>query len=185
MRGQIESKKERDFQLQQKTVKEFKSQGLNNEKAERRALAKLNLTHLLEAPKEYRVNFKFKPADDGEPSGVDMLDVDFSYTEDAPLFKKLRLRVDSHSRVAVVGSNGAGKSSLLRLLTGSLEPTVGEVLRNSRMRIGRYDQHFEELLPFDKTPVNFLMEQYDIPVTEARKFLGETHFACFQNEMRS
>lgn len=170
MRGQIESKKAREFQLQQKTVKEFKSQGLNTEKAERRALAKLGLTHLQEAPQEYKVTFNFKSAEDNEPSGVDMRGVSFSYVEGATLFRNLSLRVDSHTRVAVVG--GAGKSSLLQLLTGSLQPTSGEVLRHSRLRIGRYDQHFEELLPFQKSPVDYLVDQYDIPVTEARKYLG-------------
>lgn len=172
MRGQIESRKERNYKLQQKTVKEFKAQGLTVEKAERRAISKLGITELVEPPKEYRVNFTFKPSEDTQPSGVDMLDVSFAYNASRQLFENLRLRVDGHSRVAIVGPNGSGKSSLLRLLTGSLEPTKGEVLRHSRLRLGRYDQHFEELLPYHKTPAAYLTEEFDITINEARKYLG-------------
>lgn len=65
---------------------------------------------VIEPPKEYRVNFNFKPAQDREPSGVDLLDVSFSYggPNARQLFSNVRLRVDSHSRVAIVGPNGAG-----------------------------------------------------------------------------
>ena len=38
--------------------------------------------------------------------------------------------------------------------------------------LGRYDQHFEELLPFEKTPVDFLRSTYDLADQEARKYLG-------------
>jgi ATP-binding cassette, subfamily F, member 1 len=53
-----------------------------------------------------------------------------------------------------------------------LEPTSGEVLRNSRLIIGRYDQHFEELLPFHMTPVEYLLDQFQVTTAEARKYLG-------------
>ena len=48
----------------------------------------------------------------------------------------------------------------------------GEVNHHRRLVIGRYDQHFEELLPFQSSPVEFLRSTYDLPEQEARKFLG-------------
>ena len=65
-----------------------------------------------------------------------------------------------------------GKSTLLRLLRGTLEPTRGEVIRHHHLRIGWYDQHFESLLPFDSTPVAFLHETCGVQKLEARKYLG-------------
>lgn len=45
------------------------------------------------------------------------------------------------SRIAIVGNNGVGKSTMLKLLTGEIPPTKGEVRRNHRLRIGIYSQH--------------------------------------------
>ena len=172
MRGQIESKKELDYKRQQKVVKEFKTQGLAMDKAEKKAMQKLGVSMLLERPVEYKVRFTIKSPDEDGPS-VDLLDVDFAYPgASEKLFEGLRFRVNAHSRIAVVGPNGAGKSTLLRLITEQLEPTAGEILRHSKIRIGRYDQHFEEILPLQLTPIDFLVEQYNIPVVDARKYLG-------------
>jgi ATP-binding cassette subfamily F protein 1 len=65
--------------------------------------------------------------------------------------------IDMGTRVAIVGPNGAGKSTLLNLLAGVLNPTEGEVLRNPKLRIGRYSQHFVDLLTMDETPVQYLL----------------------------
>lgn len=173
MRGQIESKKERDYSLQLKAIKEMKAAGLTAEKAEKKALQKLGLTQLIERPAEYRVNFNMRPPGDDGPA-VDVLDVSFSYpgTKCAPLFTDIRFSMGAHSRIAIVGPNGCGKSTLLRLVTGSLEPSKGEVLRGAKLRIGSYNQHFEEALPMDKSGVEFLTSEFDIDKLEARKYLG-------------
>jgi ABC-type molybdenum transport system ATPase subunit/photorepair protein PhrA len=51
------------------------------------------------------------------------------------------LGVDLDSRVAIVGANGTGKSTLLKLMTGQLEPVDGIVKRHNHLRIGVYHQH--------------------------------------------
>ena len=74
--------------------------------------------------------------------------------------------------MCIVGTNGVGKSTLLNLIMGDLECTEGEIKRNPRVRIGRYTQHFEDILPMHKTPVQFLEETYKISYQEARDLLG-------------
>ena len=54
-------------------------------------------------------------------------------------------------------------------MSGKLEPSSGEVTRHRHLRIGRYDQHFHELLPQRKSPCDFLRSEYDVPEQEARK----------------
>ena len=49
-----------------------------------------------------------------------------------------------------------GKSTLLKLVTGALNPTRGELRRNPRLRMGIYNQHFVDRLPMEKTPVEYL-----------------------------
>jgi ATPase subunit of ABC transporter with duplicated ATPase domains len=69
--------------------------------------------------------------------------------------------------------NGSGKSTLLRLLTGRLEPTDGVISLHPHLRVGIYDQHFEDLLPPHMTPIAYLCGQYEgVGVLEARKYLG-------------
>ena len=67
--------------------------------------------------------------------------------------RNLNLGIDMGSRVAVVGPNGAGKSTLMNLLAGDIEPTEGEWRRSQKLRIGRYAQHFVDILELDVTPV--------------------------------
>lgn len=171
MRGQIESKKERDFKLQQKTIKELKSNGLTVEKAEKKMLQKLGAVCVIEKPREYKVSFTMHSPDEHGPA-IDVLDVSFAYANTRPMFANLRFRVNTHSRVAIVGPNGVGKSTLLKLLTGGLQPTKGEISRHQKLRVGVYNQHFEETLPAEKTPIEFLTDQFDMPVLDARKYLG-------------
>lgn len=68
---------------------------MSQEKAEKKTLQKLNLSQLMEKPKEYRVNFVLHAADDDSPA-IDMLDVSFGYSEkkDKCLFQNIRLKVD-------------------------------------------------------------------------------------------
>jgi len=62
--------------------------------------------------------------------------------------------------VAIVGPNGAGKSTLLNLLAGDLEPTDGMNRRSQKLRIGRYSQHFVDILQMDETPVSYLLTHF-------------------------
>jgi energy-coupling factor transporter ATP-binding protein EcfA2 len=57
---------------------------------------------------------------------------------------------------AQVGPNGAGKSTLLKLMLQEIEPQEGEVRRNPHLRIGRYNQHSEDVLDLNATPLDFM-----------------------------
>lgn len=63
------------------------------------------------------------------------------------------------TRVAIVGPNGAGKSTLLNLIAGDIVATAGEVRRNQKLRIGRYSQHFVDVLEMDLSAVGYLLER--------------------------
>jgi ATP-binding cassette subfamily F protein 3 len=64
--------------------------------------------------------------------------VDFGATE---IFRDISLTVGSGDRWAVVGRNGTGKTTLVRLITGDLTPTSGSVARMPGLRVALMDQH--------------------------------------------
>ena len=81
----------------------------------------------------------------------------FGY-DDHDILEKLNL-LDMDSRIVLIGKNGSGKSTIFKLIIEKLKPKSGTIFLNSKVRIGYYDQHFENSLPFDKTPVEFLEEK--------------------------
>ncbi|KAJ0764988.1 putative ABC transporter, AAA+ ATPase domain, P-loop containing nucleoside triphosphate hydrolase [Helianthus annuus] len=114
-----------------------------------------------EAPqrwRDYTVEFHFPEPTELTPPLLQLIDVGFSYPErDDFRLSDVDVGIDMGTRVAIVGPNGAGKSTLLNLLAGDLNPTEGEVRRSQKLRIGRYSQHFVDLLTMSETPVAYLL----------------------------
>jgi ATP-binding cassette subfamily F protein 3 len=65
----------------------------------------------------------------------------------------LSLRVDMDDRIALLGANGNGKSTLAKLVAGRLDPMRGEMFRGPKLRVGYFAQHQEDELVPDETPV--------------------------------
>ena len=123
------------------------------------------------------MRFEFPEPTELSPPMIQIIDVEFQY-EGRRDFKLERVNVgiDMGTRVAIVGPNGAGKSTLLNLIAGDILPTAGEVRRNSKLRIGRYSQHFVDVLEMDLTAVGYMTERFSgigLKVEQARAKLGK------------
>lgn len=64
---------------------------------------------------------------------VDINQLKFEYSNDAPLFENISLQVEAGENIGLIGSNGAGKSTLLRLLVGLHEPRMGTIEIDGQM----------------------------------------------------
>ena len=73
-----------------------------------------------------------------------------------PILRGLDLRVDQDDRIALLGANGNGKSTLAKLLAGRLQPSRGEVKRAPRLRVGFFAQHQAEELNPEGTPLSHM-----------------------------
>merc|ERR1712032_240192 len=117
--------------------------------------------------------FSFPDSENISPPVMAFQNVSFSYSgnKEDHLYEKLELGVDLDSRIALVGPNGAGKSTLLKLMLKEIEPTVGDVKRSGKLRIGHYNQHSEAVLNLEQDPLAFLRELYPegIVTTEGSK----------------
>ncbi|WP_126977554.1 ABC-F family ATP-binding cassette domain-containing protein [Frigidibacter oleivorans] len=72
---------------------------------------------------------------------------------DRAVLRKLDLRIDQDDRIALLGRNGEGKSTLSKLLAGKLPAMAGQIHRASKLRIGFFAQHQVEELHLDETPI--------------------------------
>lgn len=71
---------------------------------------------------------------------MEVENLSFGYTKDMPLIQDLSLTVGSHDRIAIVGKNGKGKSTLLNLLAGELTPNSGEIKMHPQAELGYFGQ---------------------------------------------
>merc|ERR1712110_309076 len=129
-------------------------------------------TELLDRPKEYIVKFRFPDVSNLQPPILGLHGVSFGYPGQGQLFRNVDFGIDMESRIAIVGPNGVGKSTFLKLLMGDIEAVSGEMRKNARLKIGRFDQHSGEHLTADETPTEYLMRLFNLPVEKARKQLG-------------
>jgi hypothetical protein len=64
------------------------------------------------------------------------------------------------SRIAILGANGTGKSTLLHLITGVLQPCEGTVSRHASLKLAKYSQHSADQLPYDKCPIEYFQSLF-------------------------
>lgn len=75
---------------------------------------------------------------------IDMDDVAFSYPGKAPLFSHVTYHVVKHDRIGIIGENGVGKSTLLRVIAGQLPPVSGTITIGQTVRFGFFTQQLPE-----------------------------------------
>ncbi|GAV61028.1 ABC_tran domain-containing protein [Cephalotus follicularis] len=159
---QVKAAKRTGNRVQQEKVKDRAKFAAAKEASKNKAKGKVDEDEpLQEAPKKWRdysVEFHFPEPTELTPPLLQLIEVSFSYPnrEDFRL-SDVDVGIDMGTRVAIVGPNGAGKSTLLNLLAGDLVPSEGEVRKSQKLRIGRYSQHFVDLLTMDETPVQYLL----------------------------
>ncbi|WP_294189429.1 ABC-F family ATP-binding cassette domain-containing protein [uncultured Sphingomonas sp.] len=84
---------------------------------------------------------------------LDLATVGYNET---PILKRLNLRIDPDERVALLGRNGNGKTTLARLLAAQLTPMEGAMQASGKMRVGYFTQYQVEELDRDETPLQHM-----------------------------
>ncbi|KAH9833878.1 P-loop containing nucleoside triphosphate hydrolase protein [Rhodofomes roseus] len=118
------------------------------------------LIEKIEVPRPLR--FHFEDVSKLPPPILAFNDVAFSYSgkKEDYLYQNLSFGIDMESRVAIVGQNGTGKSTLLNLITGSLQPSSGTVSRHVNLKLAKYSQHSADQLPYNKPPIEHFQSLY-------------------------
>jgi len=141
-----------------------------------KTLAKMVAGGLTEKNVEERVKqFYFIDPGTVPPPVIMVQHVSFRYDDDKPyIYKNLDFGVDLDTRIALVGANGTGKSTLLKLISGEVMPSDGLIRRHSHVRIGRYHQHLRDTLDLEVSALDFMLSSYPTVTDkeQMRKIIG-------------
>lgn len=125
----------------------------------RQAQARVKMLARMEpitAPEEARFHrFTFPQPEEMSPPIIAMEGVSVGYGNRAVL-RKLNLRIDQDDRIALLGRNGQGKSTLSKLLAERLDAMEGRITRSPRLRVGYFAQHQVDELRLDETPLDHI-----------------------------
>jgi len=82
--------------------------------------------------------------------------VDKSIKGEKYLFRDVEIRVDIGTKIGILGANGAGKTSLIKLIMQELEPVVGRCILPNAVNVGFFAQHHVDILNLNDTPLEYL-----------------------------
>ena len=142
----------------QSFVDRFKAKASKAVQAQSRVKMLEKLTPITAPEDAKKVVFTFPAPEELAPPIINLDGAAVGYG--GPLvLKRLNLRIDQDDRIALLGRNGEGKSTLSKLLAGKLQPAEGKFSRSSKLRIGYFAQHQVDELHLDETPLQHIMRQ--------------------------
>ncbi|MDO9638789.1 MAG: ABC-F family ATP-binding cassette domain-containing protein [Pseudotabrizicola sp.] len=142
----------------QSFVDRFKAKASKAVQAQSR-VKMLEKMETITAPEDAKkVVFTFPAPEELSPPIINMEGAAVGYGGPAVL-KNLSLRIDQDDRIALLGRNGEGKSTLSKLLAGKLDAMAGKITRSTKLRIGYFAQHQVDELYIDETPLQHLQRQ--------------------------
>jgi ATP-binding cassette subfamily F protein 3 len=104
--------------------------------------------------------------------------VSVGYDPKKPVLNRVTLRIDTDDRIALLGSNGNGKSTLVKLLAGKLPPFSGHVTRADKLSVGYFAQHQVDELDLDASPYDHVRRlMLDATETKVRGRTGAIGFS--------
>ena len=136
-----------------------------------KALAKLQPVAAIEAAAPVRLLLPAPP--ELAPPIVSLDRVSTGYAEGKPVLSRLDLRLDPDDRIALLGANGNGKTTLARLLGGRLAPLSGHLARSPKLTVGFFAQHqIEEMRPDESAVEHLAAVAPDLTPEQVRTRLG-------------
>jgi len=141
-----------------------------------KTLQKMEKRDKLEQLKDLEFSFREKPLPG--KSALQAQNVGFGYQPDQPLFADLSITLTAGERIGIVGPNGKGKTTLLKVLAGALAPQTGEVLYHPAIQKGLFEQtHVNHLIPNRTVEEEILFSDAGVDRQLARNICGAMLFS--------
>lgn len=171
-RSELETNQTKQYNKQQEEIQHIKkfiaSAGtyanlVKQAKSRQKILDKMEADGLVQQVVQDRVfSFKFPQVERLPPPVLSFDGISFAYDGKAEnnLYENLDFGVDMDSRIALVGPNGVGKSTLLKIMTGELTAQAGRVSRHTHVKLGVYSQHSQDQLDLTKSALEFVRDKH-------------------------
>jgi len=136
----------------QQFIDRFKAKASKAKQAQSRVKMLEKMQPIAEHHEEGGVSFMFPDPEELSPPLYSINGVTLGY-DNKPVLSHISLRLDADDRIALIGANGNGKSTMIKLLAGKLEPMGGTVTKSGKLRVGYFAQHQTEELDLTVTPI--------------------------------
>ncbi len=142
----------------QSFIDRFRAKASKARQAQSRIKALARLEPVARIAEDPSVRFDFPEPTELAPPLLAIENVTVGYAPGVPVLRGLNLRLDPDDRIALLGANGNGKSTLAKLISGRLTPLSGHQVRHAKLRSGFFAQHQIEDLDADRTPLQHMAE---------------------------
>ncbi|KTC87799.1 ABC-F family ATP-binding cassette domain-containing protein [Legionella drozanskii] len=134
-------------------VNRFRAKATKAKQAQSRLSAIDKMDIVAQAQVDSPFSFNFYPCQRAGNPLIHCNQVSAGYEDKPAILKKINLSLNPGDRIALLGPNGEGKSTLIKTLTGALSPLSGSIHRSPNLQVGYYAQHQLEELDFKLSPV--------------------------------
>ncbi len=149
------AKQEQQRKHLQSFIDRFRYKATKAKQAQSRIKMLEKLTVLPPLSHEYVSSFIFPEPQNLASPLIKLDSVSVGY-DDCVVLKNLNLNIGNEDRIALLGANGNGKSTLAKLLSARLQPMSGQIIKSSKLEVGYFAQHQSEELPSDMTACEYL-----------------------------
>lgn len=152
LNASMSAKQDAQRKHMQAFVDRFKAKASKARQAQSRMKALARLSPIEAAVREPEVTFRFPDPDELAPPLIALDQVSVGY-DGKPILRKLDLRIDPDDRIALLGANGNGKTTLAKAIGGRMDLMDGNRVASGKMRVGYFAQHQVDDLALDETPI--------------------------------
>lgn len=162
----------------QSFVDRFRAKASKARQAQSRVKMLEKLKPVAAMMEEHTANFRFPEPDELSSPIISMEDCAVGYQQDVSILRDLSLRIDMDDRIALLGSNGNGKSTFAKLLANRLQPQSGRLQKSNKLKIGFFGQHQLDEMSAEQTAYQHLAAKMDNgKESQVRARLGQFGFS--------
>ena len=126
---------------------------------------------------EKTISFQFPHPPLLSPPLIALNKISVGYEPGNPILQDVDLRIDMDDRIALIGANGNGKSTMMKMLAGRLMPEAGKLVKSKKLKVGYFAQHQSEELNPDGSAFDHISERKPMePPARLRGHLGRFGF---------
>ncbi len=164
-----QKKQEAQRRHMQTFIDRFRYKASKARQAQSRIKMLARMEPIVSVAEEQTIEFDFPNPEPLAPPIIALDHAEAGYEPGKPVLRNLNLRLDMDDRVALLGANGNGKSTLAKLLAGRLKPMSGTLRKSGKLRVGYFAQHQTDEIDVNATPLQIMDRLAPMTTEEKRR----------------